>query len=287
MKTQITAQAALSLLPLPNNRRDAEVGRRGTLIVEMYAPKGTDPQQPHNQDELYIVYSGNGTFVCGDERMTFGVGDVLFVPAGVTHRFEQFSDDFATWVVFYGEAGGELPLPAAIAEGENPPPDSALTRNALIWRTRSAYGVLSEFLDSLSESQATNPKDAAGWAVKDHVLHLVPWLRSMIWVMNKRPKVDGMGISKEQYAQGFDVVNDIIFQREKHRSFYDARWQLHRCYSEFMSLLMSLPNEAVLQPFKSYQTDSDKTDPVIFWLWGNSGGHFYEHLPWMKAIINQ
>ena len=88
-------------------------------------------------------------------------------------------------------------------------------------------------------------------------------------------------------TEGFDVVNDIIFQREKHRSFYDARWQLHRCYSEFMSLLMSLPNEAVLQPFKSYQTDSDKTDPVIFWLWGNSGGHFYEHLPWMKAIINQ
>lgn len=287
MKTKITPQEALALLPLPNGRHDAEVGRRGTLIVEMYAPKGTDPQQPHNQDELYVIYRGQGTFFCDGTRTPFNVGDVLFVPAGVEHRFENFSDDFATWVIFYGETGGELALPSAIAEGENPPPDSALNRNALLWRTRTAYAVLTDFLDSLSESQATDLKDAAGWAIKDHVLHLVPWMRSMIWVLNKRPKVDGMGVTEAQYAQGFDVVNDIIFQRDKHRSFYDARWQLHRCYTEFMSLLLSLPADAILQPYQHYQPNSDKTDPVIYWLWGNSGGHFYEHLPWMQVIVKQ
>lgn len=34
-------------------------------------------------------------------------GDLLFVPAGVVHRFEEFTDDFATWVMFYGPEGGE------------------------------------------------------------------------------------------------------------------------------------------------------------------------------------
>jgi hypothetical protein len=34
-------------------------------------------------------------------------GELLFVPAGVVHRFEDFSDDFATWVMFYGPEGGE------------------------------------------------------------------------------------------------------------------------------------------------------------------------------------
>jgi mannose-6-phosphate isomerase-like protein (cupin superfamily) len=34
-------------------------------------------------------------------------GEVLFVPAGIEHRFEDFSDDFATWVFFYGPEGGE------------------------------------------------------------------------------------------------------------------------------------------------------------------------------------
>jgi hypothetical protein len=32
---------------------------------------------------------------------------MLFVPAGVEHRFEDFSDDFAVWVVFWGPDGGE------------------------------------------------------------------------------------------------------------------------------------------------------------------------------------
>ncbi len=37
----------------------------------------------------------------------FGPGDLLFVPAGVVHRFEEFTDDLVVWVVFYGPPGGE------------------------------------------------------------------------------------------------------------------------------------------------------------------------------------
>jgi len=72
-----------------------------------YKPVGSDPQQPHSRDEIYIVQSGSGYFVCGEERTAFDGGEALFVPAGVVHRFEDFSDDFAAWVVFYGPDGGE------------------------------------------------------------------------------------------------------------------------------------------------------------------------------------
>jgi mannose-6-phosphate isomerase-like protein (cupin superfamily) len=34
-------------------------------------------------------------------------GDALFVPATMKHHFENFSEDFATWVIFYGKEGGE------------------------------------------------------------------------------------------------------------------------------------------------------------------------------------
>ncbi len=60
-------------------------------------------------------------FVNEDRRHPFSVGDVLFVPAGVAHRFEDFSDDFGTWVVFYGPEGGERPRKAPRPrEGEDP-----------------------------------------------------------------------------------------------------------------------------------------------------------------------
>ncbi len=91
--------------------------KRGDLSVEYYAPQGTDLQQPHRQDELYVIISGSGQFYCDGKRQPFSVGDVLFVPAGVEHRFEKFSEDFSTWVIFYGPDGGAIPLaPQVLAE---------------------------------------------------------------------------------------------------------------------------------------------------------------------------
>lgn len=79
----------------------------GSMSVEIYRPVETDRQTPHLQDELYVVISGTGDFFNNGEHSAFGPGDMLFVPAGVEHRFENFSDDFAAWVVFYGPEGGE------------------------------------------------------------------------------------------------------------------------------------------------------------------------------------
>jgi mannose-6-phosphate isomerase-like protein (cupin superfamily) len=79
----------------------------GTLTVELFAPKGEDRQEPHAQDELYIVHAGTSAFVRDHVRVQVGAGDAVFVPAGMPHRFEDFSDDFVTWVVFWGPDGGE------------------------------------------------------------------------------------------------------------------------------------------------------------------------------------
>jgi mannose-6-phosphate isomerase-like protein (cupin superfamily) len=105
----LTVDQGLSGLPGPGGERFVELFGHGTLSVELYAPRGTDPQQPHTRDEVYVVVTGQGQFRNGAERHPFGPGDVLFVPAQVEHRFEEFSDDFAAWVFFYGPEGGEVP----------------------------------------------------------------------------------------------------------------------------------------------------------------------------------
>lgn len=94
-------------IPIPEGQRSVEVMSHGTMVVKYYAPRGMDEQTPHTRDELYLVTQGSGTFVNGDSRHHFSSGDVLFVPAGVPHRFEDFTDDFGTWVIFYGPEGGE------------------------------------------------------------------------------------------------------------------------------------------------------------------------------------
>lgn len=91
----------------PQGERFTRALAHGSMSVEFYAPVGTDPQTPHEQDELYFIHSGQGTLRIANEVHSFGPGTCFFVPAGVDHRFEKFSDDFSTWVVFWGPAGGE------------------------------------------------------------------------------------------------------------------------------------------------------------------------------------
>ena len=84
------------------------------LLVSGRQPPGFIPvraQEPHDRDEIYMVASGQGTFVRGEERVAFRANDMLFVPARMQHRFEDFSADFATWVVFWGPQGGERDNP--------------------------------------------------------------------------------------------------------------------------------------------------------------------------------
>jgi mannose-6-phosphate isomerase-like protein (cupin superfamily) len=83
------------------------VMKHGTMSVEYFAPIKTDTQTPHAQDELYVIARGHGSFNRDGEEIDCKAGDVLFVPAGMKHHFENFTDDFATWVIFYGPQGGE------------------------------------------------------------------------------------------------------------------------------------------------------------------------------------
>jgi mannose-6-phosphate isomerase-like protein (cupin superfamily) len=104
---KVTLSEALDRLPGPQGERSVSLFEHGSLVVKLYAPRGLDPQTPHSRDEIYVVAQGSGEFVCAGVRRTFGPNDVLFAAAGVEHRFENFSDDFAVWVMFYGPEGGE------------------------------------------------------------------------------------------------------------------------------------------------------------------------------------
>lgn len=91
----------------PDGEPFTEALRHGTMSVEVFAPRGHDAQEPHDQDELYFVVSGSADFLHENARMAVTAGDCLFVPAHDRHHFEKMSGDFVTWVVFWGPKGGE------------------------------------------------------------------------------------------------------------------------------------------------------------------------------------
>ena len=107
MNFKVTIEEAVQQLSNEKLHRFTTVIKHGSMLVEYYAPKDKDLQTPHRQDELYVIATGKGIFYRDGEKINCKSGDVLFVPAGMKHHFEDFSSDFATWVIFYGPDGGE------------------------------------------------------------------------------------------------------------------------------------------------------------------------------------
>ena len=96
-------------IPGPAGEHSVSLLRRGTLNVKLSLPVLPNQQTPHAQDEIYVIIRGRGVLLHDGKRDSFESGDLLFVAAGTEHRFEDFTEDLAVWVVFYGAQGGELP----------------------------------------------------------------------------------------------------------------------------------------------------------------------------------
>lgn len=97
----------MKLGPAPEGNLAIPVFSHGTMEAELYTPEEVDPQTPHSRDEIYIVAKGSSEFFNGSKVINVQEGDFLFVPAGVEHRFLNFTKNFAVWVIFYGPEGGE------------------------------------------------------------------------------------------------------------------------------------------------------------------------------------
>lgn len=63
-------------------------------------PHELDPQKPHSQDEVYLVVSGRAALTVGLETTQVARGSVVYVPAGVAHKFHHITEDLRVVVVF-------------------------------------------------------------------------------------------------------------------------------------------------------------------------------------------
>jgi|ERR671914_1555042 mannose-6-phosphate isomerase-like protein (cupin superfamily) len=76
--------------------------RADTLSVGLYVLSAgqPDPQQPHTEDEVYYVAQGKGMVRVGNEDRPVTEGSIVFVGAGVEHRFHSITENL-TAVVFF------------------------------------------------------------------------------------------------------------------------------------------------------------------------------------------
>ena len=97
-------------IPGPAGEHSVSLLQRGTLNIKLSLPRLPNQQTPHAQDEVYVIVRGHGVLFHDGKRDPFGPGDLMFIAAGIEHHFEDFTEDLAVWVIFYGPDDGEVPL---------------------------------------------------------------------------------------------------------------------------------------------------------------------------------
>jgi quercetin dioxygenase-like cupin family protein len=70
---------------------------------------GVDDQEPHTEDEIYVVTAGQAVLRAGPESARVSPGSVIYVAAGEEHRFTDVTEDLAAVVLFAPAEGTRSP----------------------------------------------------------------------------------------------------------------------------------------------------------------------------------
>jgi uncharacterized damage-inducible protein DinB len=127
-----------------------------------------------------------------------------------------------------------------------------------------------------------------GWSVKDHLTHLAMWERSMHAVLTGGDKAAALGVPAEVYASpGYDDTNEIIRARWAGVSRAEAMAMLAEARAGTLAILAGMTYDDLMRPYAHYQPGSpEKTDPVAYWLAGNTWQHDDEHRPWVEGLLD-
>ncbi|MBV9822661.1 MAG: cupin domain-containing protein [Actinobacteria bacterium] len=100
---QVLSEAGRFTMPGRGEPRHwAENLRTDSLSVGTYSVPldGADLQQPHTEDEIYVVVAGRAELETPTDRVAVGPGSVIYVPAGEPHRFVNLTEPLTVLVIF-------------------------------------------------------------------------------------------------------------------------------------------------------------------------------------------
>jgi uncharacterized protein (TIGR03083 family) len=163
--------------------------------------------------------------------------------------------------------------------------ETNISKAELLANMQRGWDELEACIDALSEAQLTGPTDAAGWTVKDHLMHLAVWADGVTAMLDGGARRESMGLDEETWAsRDFDRMNAVIQQAHKDKPLDEVLTALRAAHQALYSKAQSMSDDDLRRPYNYFDPTSPQDRPIIGWIIGDSYGHYEEHLPWMKAI---
>lgn len=147
-------------------------------------------------------------------------------------------------------------------------------------------------VDGLDEAKLSAPVGPEGWAIKDHIAHIVAWQDGISALLNGEPRWRAMGLSapEELTTQDFDAVNAKIHALHAHKSTAEVRAMLEESHARMAATLRNMQDAELTRPYREFNPAAPAErggKPIIGWISGNTFGHYREHRPWVEELAAQ
>jgi hypothetical protein len=165
------------------------------------------------------------------------------------------------------------------------------TRAGLLADIQRHWDRLTDTLGQLTELEMTAMKDEQGWTVKDHVVHLASWERSVVFFLQNKPRHAGLGVDEDLYLDGsYDEINASIQQLGAELPLEEALAQLREVHRQMLELLEPLTDAQLARPYRYYLPDEPGDGdgpPALSVVYGNTAHHFSEHQRWIELLVGR
>lgn len=145
------------------------------------------------------------------------------------------------------------------------------------------WNLLLDVVSKLDDKKMTTP-DEGGWSPKDNLAHLAEWMNILMgYHLDHKPAHEVIGVS-EDMTKGWDmeVINPVLFERNKDRATQDVLDELKHVYAELVSKLEAMSYEDLLMP---RHADDPEKRPLILWVIGDTSDHFAEHRETIEKLL--
>jgi hypothetical protein len=175
------------------------------------------------------------------------------------------------------------------------------TTAGVLSRVDRAWASLESTVGRLSPAQLTEIRDPAGWAVKDHLMHVAAWEDAFVARLEGRPTHEALGLDEATLALDEDTVNDAIFTRHRNRPLTEVLDALRASHRTARARLAGLhdrivagPASGVLSPSRigitGFSIDEARasegdTPPAGAWIGGNTWEHYDAHHGWIRELV--
>lgn len=164
-----------------------------------------------------------------------------------------------------------------------------ISKMELMERMAEGYEALERVLRGLDETQIGRPGPDEGWGIKDHLFHLAMWERGIAWLLGRRSRYEGMGVTPDEWRElTMDEVNDLVYSRNRERAAAEALATFREAHQEMLDALAPLGDADLQRPYSDFDPAATRyaDRPIIGWIIGDTYEHYEEHLGYVRELLS-